>query len=1154
MKNIIKIIILLPAILILATGNLKAQLVPSTTAITANNTPVIATCNLGSYGNAQISVPTEALTGDNIPLNITFPATSVNCVKKVTITSSSNLNFVSSVMAFVPAGPNVYTNSVLLDPINGQNFNVMYKFPNGIICNNASGTFAVEFEVTCGSNTIKCTANVTVKARAANYWSIYKQFITGNLTCGESYWRIILSHNNLNAWGLGAYNISGAITETTGLPIISGASFSPNYSCYAGNYNIVGTVVLENCQNQGTTITNTANYNLNLGGGCSNAVGNISAVSTPLASPNASISFSKTAWSNGQLFSNGCTGYYWLQVCNNGNTPWTNFTITDNLTIPGITVTSINLFGWTETPPGALTGPVTFTNPALVLNPGQCSYIQIFFTVTGPTSSTVTNTASLQYQGGGGSSGTGQLTGCPGINCPVINTTIQNTTATSTFQIKPAQAVPSIVKCNEPNPYTVPIKQVGNTIKFRILVGNAGSGPLTSVITDALNGLQNLSIVPGTVTFTYYPNQTYVYCGMYLTGTPPPSSYAIWNNNLTNPQFNINNLPGNCNLGRSNVLVIEFEANILPQLSGSKTNTAVLGSQSANANYTIDKTGILQIRKTASVSTVENGGSFFYTLTVTNMGSAPLNNVIVTDNLPSCIQRNGNVTVTKNMSSITNTVSSNVVITINPATVINPGESFIITIPVIKVSGTNCCNPSASATAKMVPDGTLINAVTPIDQPACVTSLLCCDIPRFQTTLSSVLSPTPGVFNLAVNGGPVPVQELEVSMLDYHVVYSSPACKPANMGIFGNIFSPNTLVGGLTINNNNSHSVGWGLGTPTILNNNIRLVISRPGIIDLPCCNGTMYFCLKIRIKNVNCDVCEKIVCGRFNLRSNIIIWDTPIDINPHLQVRIRTDLVEANEIQTLKNQQRLEIEDAKVVEAIEKEIKSLDPTKASEFLKRLGEKPKEVTDELKGKQNSEAIKNEGASLGDGNNPSNQIPKDDKALLKQVLQDKEFLKAIEIVANDGQMINPEKAKISRKENTYEISWDIMDASGSGNVEYKKLVFDFDGEKAVASFDELNERFDVKGNPPPAAKLSWPPKWWPGGGSGGSGGSGGTGGWVLGFCGFNNWSAWITTNTFCGYNYFCVFNNQQARYRTETRYCKNNPSNVQTRTVKLHCGC
>mgnify|MGYP003856387953 CR=1 FL=1 len=59
--------------------NVYAQFLP----IVVNNTPVVGTCSLGAYGNAQISVPTEALSGDNILLNITFPATSVGCVKKV---------------------------------------------------------------------------------------------------------------------------------------------------------------------------------------------------------------------------------------------------------------------------------------------------------------------------------------------------------------------------------------------------------------------------------------------------------------------------------------------------------------------------------------------------------------------------------------------------------------------------------------------------------------------------------------------------------------------------------------------------------------------------------------------------------------------------------------------------------------------------------------------------------------------------------------------------------------------------------------------------------------------------------------------------------------------------------------------------------------
>jgi uncharacterized repeat protein (TIGR01451 family) len=954
-SNYIKFILL--GMLLLILQSIKAQLIPSTSAIVVNNTPIIQTCALGSYGNAQISVPTEALSGDNILLNITFPATAAGCVKTVKITNTTNLNFGSSVISFVPSGTNTYTNSAVLDPINGQNFNVIYSFPNGTTCNGAVGTFTVEFTVTCGTTVTTCTKSVNVIARAANYWSIAKVFITGNLVCGNSYWAIRLTNNNPNPSGLGGYTIGGTVTETvTSVPIVSPTGpvavgpLPPNFNSTW----TVANITLQNCLPAGATITNTASYNLTLGGGCSTVTGTVSATSTPLQAPNASINFTKSAWANGGIFSAGCQGYYVLTICNNGNVPWSGFTLTDNLSIPGLTFTSFGSSGGWVATPGTLTGLTTFTNPSLVLLPGQCTYIYLYFNISSTPPSTITNTATLTYSGyvpsGSGSGGSAL---CTSVTCPTINTAVQTVTANTTFTISPAKAVPSIVKCNEPNPWSIPIKQVGNTIKFRIQVGNSGAATLNTVVNDVLNSSpQNLTLI-GTPTFTYYANQNGNYCGGIggtgVSMTPPPNTGTA-----TSPQWALT-IPPNCNLFKANVVVIELDALINPQISGSRTNTATATTagwpvQSGSANYTIDKTGELKIRKVADVTTVENGGTFNYTLTVTNMGSTPLNNVIVTDNLPACVALNGSIIVKKNAVTISSTVSSSVVITINAATVINPGESFVITIPVKKVSGTNCCNPLATATGKMVPDGTLINATTPVDEPACVTSISCCDIQNFETSLNPIPSHIPGNFNLTINAGLIPVQELEISMLDYHVVYSSPDCKPLSMGIFGTIFSPNTTIGGLLINNNSSHTVGWGLGTPTILNNTIKLTISRPGILNLSCCNGVLYFCLKVRVKNVDCKVCEKIVCGKFNLKSNTIIWDPPIDVIDFPTKRIKAEFKELNEKTIVEQQQKTDIEDAKIQILIQNELKKLEPAKAQELLNRLSTNPKQVIEELKGK------------------------------------------------------------------------------------------------------------------------------------------------------------------------------------------------------------
>ena len=262
--------------------------------IILNTSPNTATCNLNG-DNVTLSVPTEALTGDNIALNITLPGSyDAGCVKSVSITKSSNLVFQSSgAIPFADMGGGTYQNTAppVLAGNDGQNFNVFFKFPNYTTCNGTVGTFDVTVTLDCAGVISTCTTSVSVIARADNYWTISKEFVTGDLTCGISKWSIKLTHNNPNGTGLGTYNINGTITETPSVPIVSGASFLINQNGYTnGTWN--NYVTLQNCAPDGSTITNLATYNFTLGDGTCDAMsGSVSATSPPLAAPNASISF-----------------------------------------------------------------------------------------------------------------------------------------------------------------------------------------------------------------------------------------------------------------------------------------------------------------------------------------------------------------------------------------------------------------------------------------------------------------------------------------------------------------------------------------------------------------------------------------------------------------------------------------------------------------------------------------------------------------------------------------------------------------------------------------------------------------------------------------------------------------------------------------------
>jgi hypothetical protein len=175
------------------------------------------------------------------------------------------------------------------------------------------------------------------------------------------------------------------------------------------------------------------------------------------------------------------------------------------------------------------------------------------------------------------------------------------------------------------------------------------------------------------------------------------------------------------------------------------------------------------------------------------------------------------------------------------------------------------------------------------------------------------------------------------------------------------------------------------------------------------------------------------------------------------------------------------------------------------------------------------------------------MPPQKDELLKSLARDKAFLAACTVIASEGEEISFADARFASRDKAYSLSWQILNSDGSTNVRFHKLSVDFDGKGQLVYFDDPNCRFVEKNSTVLVnQKLQWPPPWWPSGGGSGSGGGGG-------FCWFK-WSAWVTINQFCGYSFFCFWSNQRATFVTQTRYCMTNPSNVQTQTWKLHCGC
>jgi hypothetical protein len=83
------------------------------------------------------------------------------------------------------------------------------------------------------------------------------------------------------------------------------------------------------------------------------------------------------------------------------------------------------------------------------------------------------------------------------------------------------------------------------------------------------------------------------------------------------------------------------------------------------------------------------------------------------------------------------------------------------------------------------------------------------------------------------------------------------------MGNFGTLSSTTTNLESLVLNagDNNTSSLSWLLGSPAIINTGVNLDIIDPLTLNLDCCDVDFYFCLKVWVKDVNCNVCEIVIC-----------------------------------------------------------------------------------------------------------------------------------------------------------------------------------------------------------------------------------------------------------------------------------------------------
>jgi uncharacterized repeat protein (TIGR01451 family) len=859
--------------------------------------------------------------------------------------------------------PLTFCNVSPIPSINGYGLNVPFHFLPGTTCNAELGTFKVIIKNICGNQTDSCVLNVSLKAIAKNYWIVTKQRVWGNLFGGYVLWRVKLINTNPNPGigDLDIYSgniidqISGSntivsvSTAATGIGTNTATWSTGTISSYTSA--VWYDVVTQICSQPGTVVKNCVNYSFCLGKKvsnnpttgsgfaghnltnpvgqcCASAFGNVCDSVTIVGQPNYAICFGKTRPSAANInWAQGCEGFYDIDACGNcgSNVPLDSLKITDVFP-SGIQVTAISLLSNSSGPLPPINGTLTagsttinyigsnvlqtyyFSTPpssfTFTSTPGQliynqCIKIRVKFVITAPAGTLITNCANITYTNGRMPQNANKC----GFVFPETHYN-GSATACDTFYVRQPKAIPFIKKCISNGQQSF---NVGDVIPFTIVVANHGQAPLGTVnVQDFLGSPQNLQLVPGSIQYSYGMgyfdvNNPLPWCSPPITN--PINSQPSWlnytGNNTQNLSWNINGMPGNCQLDSAYYLVIQFNATVLPQSFGNYSNTTTLTGSGFNISsyvpYNVMRLAKIDVTKKVSVNGqigtsgfVNPGQNFQYQISVCNVGSVGLKNLSVQDVLPNCVQlQPGCSGYLINSQGQQQTISGISCAAPNfvfpPSTVIQPGDCAVLVINVQRKAqdtSKQCCN------LKAVGKGTTTDAVAQTiqdeDGPVCVKSSLCCEIER----MNAVLQPTGNTatlanFNLNVQAGNLPIQELTVTLTDFHVQYNYNDCKPQQMGDYmmhltSSLTNLSGTSGQLILQNPTppfvNNMLTWQLGTPTMIGAGVNIPISlvMPNMLQIPCCTGRVYFCLKVTVKDVDCRVCEKTVCGYFDLPKQV--------------------------------------------------------------------------------------------------------------------------------------------------------------------------------------------------------------------------------------------------------------------------------------------
>ncbi|SFV32793.1 hypothetical protein [Thermoflavifilum thermophilum] len=647
---------------------------------------------------------------------------------------------------------------------------------------------------------------------------------------------------------------------------------------------------------------------------CASATGQACDTVTLVKEPNYGVCFSKFRPNANYInWAQGCEGLYVIRACGNcgSNVPLDSLVIRD--TFPaGIQVTSITVsspvsgqlqVGSSTFPFSGGSQTYTFSSPpsgfVFSTTPGQvitnqCVDITVKFTITAPAGTLIQNCAHLNYTN---ASFSDTVNAC---GVPIPGGQYHGAaTACDTFYVRPPQAIPFIKKCIRNGQSSF---NVGDVIPFQIVIINHGQAPLGPVnVQDFLGSPQNLQLVPGSIHYQHGMGAFNIYYPWTCSPSwsQPDTTQPSWVNYTgsgnQNLSWTINGMPGSCYLDSAYYLVIQFDAVVLPQSFGNDTNTATLTGSGWNISsgvpYNVMRLAKIDVSKKVGVNGqwgttgfVNPGQIFQYQISLCNVGSVALNNLQVWDALPGCVQLQGCsgyiLTAQGQQQPISGISCSAPNFNFPASATIQPGECAVLILNVKRNpqdTSAQCCNPLARG------KGTTTDAVHQTiqdeDGPVCVKNSLCCELEKLQWQLQPMgFTTTQANFDLYLAAGNLPIQEVNISLMDYHVQYSYSDCKPPSLGdsvmhLTSSLTSLNGSAGGpLVLQNPNppfvNQQLQWSLGNPVMLASGVHIPISLvfPSVLQIPCCTSRVYFCLLVEVKDVECRICQKTVCGYFNI------------------------------------------------------------------------------------------------------------------------------------------------------------------------------------------------------------------------------------------------------------------------------------------------